>query len=1023
MQPDELSYLKHRLTVTIERLRNDLYPAKEDLQVEYAFEGTPGQLWPPPQDFQPIRPGTRWGGAWDYCWFKLSGAWSDEDEKLQDCVLNLDLGGEGLVYTADGQTLTAISKYSVFAPEVEKVRVDILNVKAGDFQFYARVSGHYLTGLAMDTEAYYDSKKMNYTDYNAQFNFARKLRRNPAAYRYRQELMLLKGILSVTSDPLKTRKIAGIIRQSLNVYADNVQNILAALNVLQQYWQHKADSMQPTATAIGHSHLDIGWLWPVEEGEEKAIRTFSEQMTHLERNSDYVYGASQVYLYEKIEERCPKLFEKIKKMVAEGRWELQGGMYVEGDTNCAGGEALVRQFLYGKRYFMEKFGVDVKTVWLPDSFGFSSILPQVAKSSGCFAMVTAKPFWAHCYAPDECSKFPYSVFIWQGLGGSEIMVNILPECYYNGVFSGQNLDDAKKFFTESDLLDEFLIPFGIGDGGGGPNNDMINAGRYFHDLVDQPKVRFGRAIDSLERQYQKRDILPRHKGEIYLELHRGTLTTIGKIKKLNRILEGKLIALDYMNALSPEPLKKTTIAALWKELLLNQFHDILPGSSIPLLYQRNFAALEKAADKIDELTNQLAASMLTDTPDAVTLFNPASHRVVNTLELPGDWGGVEANEQVHAEKTAGKLHSQVTLEPFQTLTLRRSNSDIPSEAAAVDDLFIENELIRFVFDSNGHLISATDKATQTELISAGSFGNDLKCYVDRPNQFDAWDVDIEYEQMSLVPESVRLLAHHRGPVFDRMCWEFRFGSSTIEQTVELAAGSRELKFITKVNWQETHKMLRVDFPLNLEFDSVRCEQGFGFIRRSSQRNTPQEKHCFEFSAQRFIAAGDGKVRAGLLSDCKYGYKACGNSIGLNLLRSPRYPDEITDRGVHEFTYSLVFSINQADDRLIRETAYALNRPALRFDNYIGTIQSLIKSLDIYGVTIESIKIAEDDPHARVIRLAEQYGEHTTGTIRFNDSYQWSESDLLEQLHENLNSQSNQITLSFEPFEIKTLILK
>ena len=321
------------------------------------------------------------------------------------------------------------------------------------------------------------------------------------------------------------------------------------------------------------------------------------------------------------------------------------------------------------------------------------------------------------------------------------------------------------------------------------------------------------------------------------------------------------------------------------------------------------------------------------------------------------------------------------------------------------------------------MISALDKTVKKELIAPKSFGNDLKCYVDRPNQFDAWDVDIEYEQMSIVPESVRLIAHHRGPVFDRMCWEFRFGSSTIEQTVELAAGSRELKFITQVNWQETHKMLRVDFPLNLEFDSVRCEQGFGFIRRSSKRNTPQEKHCFEFSAQRFIAAGDGKVRAGLLSDCKYGYKACGNCIGLNLLRSPRYPDEITDRGLHEFTYSLVFSVNQAYDRLIRETAYALNRPALRFDNYTGTIQSLIKSLEICGVTIESIKVAEDDPRARVIRLAEQYGEQTAGMIKLNGSYQWSESDLLERLHENWNSQSDQITLSFEPFELKTLIVK
>ncbi|MBE6381321.1 MAG: alpha-mannosidase [Lentisphaerae bacterium] len=1024
MQPDELSYIKHYLTVTVERLRSDLYTAGQDLYAEFAPESTPGTLWPPPESsWRSIAPGERWGGAWDYGWFKLSGTWSATDEAQQNCLLHLDLGGEGLVCDESGRPLTAISKYSVFAPDLEKVRVDIPQVKAGKFVFYVRLSAHYLNGLAMDTEAYCDNKPMNYGAYDAIFSFARQLRRNPEACLYRQELMLLKGILAKTTDPAKERKIAGIIRRSLNFYADDVQNIPQARQLLREFWQHKADSMQLTATATGHSHLDIGWLWTVQEGEEKAIRTFSEQMTHLERNPDYVYGASQVYLYEKIEARCPELFEKIKKMVAGGRWELQGGMYVEGDTNCAGGEALVRQFLYGKRYFMEKFGVDVKSVWLPDSFGFSAILPQVAALSGCFAMVTAKPFWAHCYAPDECSKFPYSAFIWQGLGNKEILVNILPECYYNGVFSGENLAEAKKFFTESDLLDEFLLPFGIGDGGGGPNSDMINAGRYFRDLADQPKVQFGRAIDSLERQYQKRGILPRHKGEIYLELHRGTLTSIGKIKKLNRLLEGKLIALDHINALASEPLPGKVTEKLWKTLLLNQFHDILPGSSIPELYRRNFAELEQAANEIDQLTARLGQTLLQSNVNAVTLFNPAAHPVFRKIELPENWHGLEAQKNVYTQKCNGRLTAWGQLQPLQSLTLHRSDREPAVEAAASDSLTLENPLVSYTFNPNGQLVSAIDKTTGQEMIAPGSCGNLLQCYVDRPNQFDAWDVDVNYENIASATAGGRLLAHTRGPAFDSMSWEFKVNNSTIRQQVELPCNSRELKFITQVDWHETHKMLRVDFPLALDFDSVRCELGFGFIRRSSKRNTPQEKHCFEFSAQRFIAAGDGSSRVGLLADCKYGYKACGNSIGLNLLRSPRYPDEVTDRGLHEFTYSFIIDANAASDRFIREAAYALNRPALCFEGCSGSINTLIKALEIPGVTIEAVKVAEDDPSGRVIRLAEQYGENTRGRLVLNQTGCWGETDLLERPLTGNSGSSDVIELEFKPFEIKTLLIK
>ena len=1017
MQLDDLNYVKRLLNVVMERLRDEVYTDQRDLKVEFSNENT-DQVWPPPTSWRKLATGEQWGDAWSYGWFKLSGKWSKEDIESKNCIMHLDLGGEGQIFEENGKQLTAISRFTVFLPNSEKVWVELPDAQEGEFTYYARVSAHYLNGLAMDTEAY-RSTPMNYNKFNAAVGYAHYGVRNQDIFDFRRELKLVSGMLKTSKENYRSRKIAGIAQEALNCYADNYNNIPAARKVLEKLWQLPAEAIQPKAVAVGHAHLDIGWLWTVEEGGEKAIRTFAEQITHIERSDDYIFGASQPYLYEQIEKRCPELFKRIQKAVAAGRWELQGGMYVEADTNCAGGEAIVRQFLYGKRYFKQKFGVDVKTVWLPDSFGFSGILPQIAQKSGCFAMVTAKPFWAHDHERELCSKFPYSHFRWQGIGGNEILVNILTECYYNGTLQPENFNDVYEYFTENDLVDEFIVSFGVGDGGGGPNMEMVKIGRMQKNLLGSPRVEFSRAAASLERQNLIKERFPLHAGEIYLELHRGTLTTISKIKKLNRMIEGKLFELDYLNAIVPEPIKASELEKIWKILLLNQFHDILPGSSIPELYRRNFAALEALIDETEKHKHALAEQLLEKNDNAVTLFNPHAVDCTSTVKLPDDWQSVTGDYP--QELRDGALAVRVNVPAHSSITLYQA----PGAAAAVvpqAGFTLENSIIRYTFDKNGHLIEAYDKAAGYQMIAPGKYGNDLKLYVDRPTQFDAWDVEIDYERMAIAPDAVRLIEHSKGACSEQLTFEFKFNKSTILQTIVLNNNSARLDFRTDVNWHENHRMLRTDFPLSIDFDNVRCEQGFGFIRRSARRNTINERHCFEFAAQRCILAGDGMNRAALMSDCKYGYKAANGAIGLNILRSPRYPDEITDRGLLSCTYSFMVYSGMSDE-IARSEALELNRPPMLLTGLAGTVDNLLQQINIDGVSVEALKVSEDDPAIRVLRLVEQYGNAVTGEVKFNRPCSIAESDLQENPLTPWSGLQQQIDLEFKPFEIKTLMLK
>ena len=497
-------------------------------------------------------------------------------------------------------------------------------------------------------------------------------------------------------------------------------------------------------------------------------------------------------------------------------------------------------------------------------------------------------------------------------------------------------------------------------------------------------------------------MLPTWDGEIYLELHRGTISNIARMKRLNRMAERRLENLEFLNVSLCGGLEPGVLETLWKRLLLNQFHDILPGSAIPSVYQRTFRELEELIQKADAEVLSMVSKATLPEEDSLLLFNPTSHPHHELI-----WGD------------DGRC-SEVTLPPFSSQVIHPSElAPLRSSLPPRDGLYtLENPLVRYQFDSNALLVSAMHKATGRELIPRNRPANLLACHVDRPNQYDAWEIEREYMNMPQARPETKILSFSATLFCQVLEVEYRWENSTARQRILLAGNSARLDFVTEVDWHETHRMLRVEFPLSLHFDQVRCDLGFGFIRRSALDNLTSERNQFEFSCQKYIACGEDGDRAALLNDCKYGASARNGALGLTLLRSARYPDELTDRGHHSFTYSfLAFS----DEATLLQEAVALNAPLLQFPGRTGTITSPVKELAVPGAALEALKFAEDGSGDFIVRLVEQLGEHASGTLEFSFPVDISSVSLLEEPGSRIAPcKGTSIHLAFQPFEIISL---
>jgi alpha-mannosidase len=783
----------------------------------------------------------------------------------------------------------------------------------------------------------------------------------------------------------------------------------------------------------GHAHLDLAWLWPMEETRRKARRTFASVLGLMDRYEEFNFNQSSAQLYEWVEKDAPELFERVKERVAEGRWEPVGGSWVEADCQIPSGESFVRQLLYGQRYFEGKFGRRSTVAWFPDTFGYSPALPQLLRSAGMAGFFTYKLNWS------ETNDFPHDLFVWEGMDGNRVVSHFFdnPGTDYNGDVTPHDLYGTWRNFEGKRRHPESLFSFGWGDGGGGPSEKMLENYDRLKEFPAMPRLRMAR-VDDFFASLPKED-LPRWVGELYLELHRGTLTTQGAVKKLNREAEHRLLeaeAFSTLAALRGREYPAEEFERLWKLLLLNQFHDILPGTSISEVYEDAHRQLKTAvggAKKLrDDALKHLAESAETGSGGEVTVANAALNPRSLSVLLPGAPDVVVAEaggEPLPTQKTPDGLlvHAPNREIPgLGRIALRRGEPDAaaapePSPSVRVEELeggvLIENELLRIEIGVDGSLRRVRDKEVGREILDGR--GNQLWVYADKPPNWDAWDVHANYEREGAEIPGARVVeVVEAGPLRVAVRVERRWRSSRIEQTYRLLARSRRLDVETRVDWHERQVLLRALFPLKVRSHEATFETMYGAVKRPTHRNTSWDEVRFEVCAHRFCDLSEPGYGVALLNDGRYGYSARDNVLGMSLLRSPLYPDPLADEGEHRFTYALLPHPGDWTEAGVADEAFALNSPLLvgtGGDSSVGFVVAQGAKLALGG-----LKQAEDGRGA-ILRLYEPHGARGQCALRFTLPIERVEKvNLLEEPERPVEVQGDEVLLEARPFEVVTL---
>ena len=772
---------------------------------------------------------------------------------------------------------------------------------------------------------------------------------------------------------------------------------------------------------VANSHLDFAWLWPIGETRRKTARTFAAQLRLLKEYPEALFLASQCAEYELCRQYYPDLFEEVKAEIAEGRWIADGGMWVEPDTNMAGGEALVRQFLYGRRYFREVLGVDSRVAWLPDTFGYSAALPQIIKGFGMTGLTTQKIFWSY----NDAEPFPHHAFLWRGLDGT--MIPSFLHMFYETKVDAATVRERWVNRLETDGSCDFYLPFGYGDGGGGPTRDDMEQIRRQKDLQGAPKLYWMAPDDYLKKRNNGN--LPIYRGELYVPCHRGTYTTQAAIKKGNRRAERALRAWEMLSAAAAYTGRAAYPAAsleeTWKLLLINQFHDILPGSSIAAVDEQARADLARIQDTA-LLGAKEALGAFCKAGDGLTVFNPSSHRVKRAVRADSRFAkGAAAGDGTRfpAWPEGDGALIWACLEPMSAITLYPADvpAGSPVSLQKQDGQFVfENSVLRAVVSEGGELISMVTLADGQERVRSAS--NVFHLYRDLPRRFDAWDLDSQTErrEVPLCPEC-RAEILCSGGMYAELRVTLRFSSSVICQRIRLTAEEGQLEFITEADWRERHRLLKVSFDTGIDADNAAHQIQFGYLLRPAHRSRHYDADRFEVCAHAWTALTDASRGAALLNDCKYGVSVNDGVIGLSLLRAPVFPDPEADRGHHSFSYVYRAWSGPMEAGGIQETADALNDPLITVPGVCEPLGLL--DIDSPSVAVESVKLAEDGSGDMIIRLFESMGGSRKITCRPRILFASVRiCSLAEEDGEMLPVADHAFSLSFRPFEIVTVRL-
>lgn len=929
--------------------------------------------------YRTISTGTVWSKkCYECAWFHFKGQ-IPEKAKGKKVGALFAIGGEGCVFTPNGTPSRAITYLSAVVEFAQPARGKKL------YELTEKAEGGEEIDLWMDCG---NNHPLGDIDKPAMFRQADVVIINEE-YKdiYYDALALVFQATDDDCDKDKRASIKKSLRKGLALASKG--NLKEAKEVFMAEYANGEESPF-TVYATGHAHLDLAWLWPIRETKRKAARTFSTQLRNMERYPDFVFGASQPQQFEWIEKRYPELFEELKQAVARGQLEVQGGMWVECDTNVTSGESLIRQNLYGKKYWLEKFQKEMRMCWLPDVFGFSGNLPQILKKCGMDYFETIKLSW------NEHNKFPHRTFIWEGIDDSSVIVHMPPDETYNSEGTAWSLNNAISHYPEKERVKTFGHLYGIGDGGGGPGEGHIEMLRRAKDMKGLPNVILGNAIDCFDKIKEDEDKLIRHKGELYLEKHQGTYTTQSKNKLGNRKMEFMLHNVEFLAtiaSLKGYQYPKEKLDEIWKEVLLYQFHDIIPGSSIHRVYAESQQRYNEMLDELSAIRDDVISYLApkAENPYAIN-FNS---RPAKGLECYKDkWYVVDVPAYGSAELT-----------PY--VAPERSPFSYTEDT-------IENDVYAVKFDQNGNIVSLFDKKREKEIV--GNYLNKLNVYNDKRLHYNAWDIDINYTKQS--PAEFKLVDSLVKETPGAIVREnvYKYGKSKIIQKVILRLGCPLVDFETIVEWNETHKMLRADFRPKVFADEVTCDIQMGNLKRSTKNESKVEKAQFEICAHKWVDVSNGEEGYAMLTGSKYGWRVKEGLFSLNLLRSPVYPDPTADRGTHTIKYAIYPHDGDYNEAQVQAVAYRYNNGLFITDKAIE-IGSYVSTSDSH-VVVETVKRAENGEGV-VIRVYEDSGVERVATITTQFEGKVYESNLIEEI----SGEATLEDITFKPFEIKTFIIK
>ncbi|MBF6330510.1 alpha-mannosidase [Nocardia transvalensis] len=898
----------------------------------------------------PIRSGDRWGAPWGTSWLTVEGtvpaAWAGRTvEAIIDLGFDQNMTGfqcEGLVYRPDGSPVKGLHPRSpwvrVASPAVGGEHV-VLHVEAASNPVIPFFSP---TGLGdkatAGTEPQYRFGRLDLAVFDEE------------VWQLVQDLEVLGELMhEMPEDSARRYDIVRAIERALD--AVDLQNVNATAAAARS---HLVDVLAKPAvpsahriSAVGHAHIDSAWLWPLRETVRKVARTTANITALLADEPEFIFAMSQAAQYDFIKRHRPEVYAKVKQAVSEGRFVPTGGMWVESDTNMPGSEAMARQFVHGKRFFLEEFGIDNREVWLPDTFGFAAGLPQIIKAAGSEWLLTQKISWS------QINRFPHHTFLWEGIDGTRIFTHFPPVDTYNCSMHGREIAHAARNFKDKGRASMSLAPTGWGDGGGGTTREMVAKAARMKNLEGSPKVSWDKPADFFARAEAEYRNPPVWVGELYLELHRATLTSQAKTKQGNRRSEHLLREAELWAATAAVrtgvEYPYAELDRMWKTVLLNQFHDILPGSSIAWVHREAEQTYAAVAEELTAIIER-AQWVLGGERVGPNIFNPTPHT----------WRSVPAGGAAPAEP------------------------DTPcSVAERVDGGFVlDNGLVRVEVDARGLVVSVFDLVDERETLPPDSAANLLQLHQDLPNSWDAWDVDLFYRnRVTDLDEADFVVAEHDSSA---VRIGRSFGSSKIEQTLALRAGERSLDIETTVDWHETEKFLKLAFPLDIHADRYASETQFGHLFRPTHTNTSWEYAKFEACNHRFVHFAEPGWGVALVNDSTYGHdvtrtvRADGGTtttLRASLLRAPRFPDPKTDHGTHHFRHSLVPGASIGD--AVR-AGYRINLTPLR-PGVAEAVEPLF-TIDNDAVVTSAVKLADDGSGDVVLRVYEAHGGRASALV-------------------------------------------